>query len=604
MSDVDCVVLVHGTWTDTPGWHKFDSARPNNFAARLADLLQERGITDAVERKFGDRTSHFSWSGKNDHRERLDAASRLAEHFSQLGELDPNIRIHVVAHSHGCNVVLKAVQLYLEQVADEANQFISSLVDQRMRGETDFDKAIKHSSWFQNHQHIFQNQPELLDALKQQFEALDTPPVAASRRPELLVRGRGNFIGLWVDSSKRVRLGKLVFLGPPFLTKLWAKRSALLNFLISAIDFVLAASIAGTVVYALSMVVWSFIWLIVLPFAKFFDFELLRSPTLNVFDWNGWLLTISCTIAAIAGLVSGLIAGNTSERLNANFYFDERSLALRYFLGRRKRQKGSRVFPLSCLTITAEWLDEVILGFSSEPIVYGALLPQLQNMMKPNFSMRLPPIPIGHKPGMAENLNRRIYVVRRLLSSSFKWIAAPGYRFWQRRMTRNLVRLISSAAFGIPLYEARNAIIRVSNAVRLPHIFHERIWDVTKHLTGGASYFESEQERDARYSFLWNGLELDIRKKNSILWRQIKNYRPHIEAHYEAYGVEANSFDTLAKACVVVEERTKEAIGAVGLTHLAYHSDLSICRAVADFIATDAVPHQARGRNRSVPRGA
>jgi len=48
-----------------------------------------------------------------------------------------------------------------------------------------------------------------------------------------------------------------------------------------------------------------------------------------------------------------------------------------------------------------------------------------------------------------------------------------------------------------------------------------------------------------------------------------------------------------AKACVILEERTKEAIGAVGLMHLAYHSDAAICEAVADFIAGGVLPKQA-----------
>ncbi len=507
-----------------------------------------------------------------------------------------------LAHSHGCNVTLKAIEIYLKRIAGEGAIILNSVIRSAINGNEEFEKLLITSHLLQKYKKVFDEEPQLLNVLSKTFrEFRDAEKSRGARQDARLFFDRMNseYIELWLNSNRRVRLGKLVFLGPPFLKKLWITRGAFLRFIIWAGDFFLGAAIGVSAVYLLSLFFWSVLWLVVLLSSKIFGFAPLMPPTLNLLDWNAWLLGISGLFAASVGIAGGAVAASTSQRLNANFYFDERNLPLRYDKSKsanrssRKGERGQSVFPLASLTVTAEWLDEVMLGFSSEPIVYGALLPQLQNIVRPNFSLRLPPVPIGHEPGMTENLGRRLYVARRLLSASFKWAAAPVYRYWQRKMTVGLLRLISSTAFGIPLYEVRNSIVRVSNTIGLPHIFNENVWDVTKHLAGGSSYFESEQERDERYSFLWNSTELEQRKRTSLLWTRISRYQSDIEAHYRAYAAKLEGLESLAKACVVVEERTKEAIGAVGLTHLAYHSDLSICRAVADFIAVGVLPGQA-----------
>src|SRR5665213_3226256 len=128
MEDSHYVLLVHGTWTDTPGWHKFDEHQPNNFASRLSALLSKRGMPGIIEKSVNATSRHFSWSGANDHKARLEAAESLAIHIRNICENDPLARVHIVAHSHGCNVVLKAVETYLNEIIGAANEIWMKLL--------------------------------------------------------------------------------------------------------------------------------------------------------------------------------------------------------------------------------------------------------------------------------------------------------------------------------------------------------------------------------------------------------------------------------------------------------------------------------------------
>jgi len=244
-----------------------------------------------------------------------------------------------------------------------------------------------------------------------------------------------------------------------------------------------------------------------------------------------------------------------------------------------------------CLTVTADLLDEVLLGFSSEPIVYGVLLPHLESIGKPNFSLELPPLATGHRLGKIEEMGRYIYVIRRFISSTVKSLSAPVYRAWQRYLSTRLMRLITSTAFGLSLHEMRNAHISSSNRIHEPEIFDEYIWDVTKHLVQDSSYVTSE--REARYSFLWNPEELAERTEKSKLWHRVRQRRGDIDRYYGSYAVRSMDSDSLSKTCVILEERLKEAIGAIGLTQMAYHSDSYICERIADFIAYGLIPTEA-----------
>lgn len=66
----------------------------------------------AVWRNLNGKCITFCWTGANEHAARLQAAQDLYELIFDIVRIDPTARLYFVAHSHGGNVVLKAIQLY------------------------------------------------------------------------------------------------------------------------------------------------------------------------------------------------------------------------------------------------------------------------------------------------------------------------------------------------------------------------------------------------------------------------------------------------------------------------------------------------------------
>lgn len=117
---------------------------------------------------------------------------------------------------------------------------------------------------------------------------------------------------------------------------------------------------------------------------------------------------------------------------------------------------------------------------------------------------------------------------------------------------------------------------------------------VDRACTSGENHSRDEMEREDRYSFLWSEAELERRKLKSWLWTRVGQYKGEISNYYKGFESAPLADDVLARSCVTLEERAKEAIGAVGLTHLAYHSDPLIVGAVADFLAKGVLPEEVR----------
>jgi hypothetical protein len=117
----DCdlfITLVHGTWPRnvwrdvflTPFYGKWPSrsfpkslwfADGSEFRNRLTSALSKRGLSA--------RISPFLWSGANSVRERDKAAHKLVEHIRAKQSDYPSSTQVVIAHSHGGNVALRAL---------------------------------------------------------------------------------------------------------------------------------------------------------------------------------------------------------------------------------------------------------------------------------------------------------------------------------------------------------------------------------------------------------------------------------------------------------------------------------------------------------------
>ena len=116
------VLVIHGTGAapkpDEIKWYQFDPDDESNFCRRLDAALGELGWPAAVWRRprgmdDDGRRLRFSWSGGNSHADRLAGGGELDELLRRIREADPRCRIHLVAHSHGGNVVLAGLHSYL-----------------------------------------------------------------------------------------------------------------------------------------------------------------------------------------------------------------------------------------------------------------------------------------------------------------------------------------------------------------------------------------------------------------------------------------------------------------------------------------------------------
>ena len=92
----DMTIIIHGTWAATSTWWQ----RGGNFWNYV------NGITGNV---YGGKDA-FSWSGANDHKERVKAASDLV---TWVGS-HPCTNLDIISHSHGGNVSFLATRLGLK----------------------------------------------------------------------------------------------------------------------------------------------------------------------------------------------------------------------------------------------------------------------------------------------------------------------------------------------------------------------------------------------------------------------------------------------------------------------------------------------------------
>ena len=109
------MIVVHGTWAaprnDEVRWYQpCDSsvAAADHFTARLDAELQKRGSAARCWAHCTDAHPPFHWSGNNSWIERTHAAVALAEEVAEL--MNAGWLCHIVAHSHGGNVLVEALQ--------------------------------------------------------------------------------------------------------------------------------------------------------------------------------------------------------------------------------------------------------------------------------------------------------------------------------------------------------------------------------------------------------------------------------------------------------------------------------------------------------------
>lgn len=109
----ETVIIVHGTWAAPKDgerrWYQpVDSAAAaDGFVTKLDAALQKRGSSARCWAHCTQHKEPFHWSGDNSWIARTEAASALADYVTELQS--QGWRCHIIAHSHGGNVVLEAL---------------------------------------------------------------------------------------------------------------------------------------------------------------------------------------------------------------------------------------------------------------------------------------------------------------------------------------------------------------------------------------------------------------------------------------------------------------------------------------------------------------
>jgi len=626
------LLVIHGTFNaPTPGeikWYQPGSTDPQNFCHQLEMQLEKLGLPDAVWRSFNTDDA-FHWSGANDHNERLSAAERLANTFEQIVLKDSTARIHVVAHSHGGNVVLRSMELYRTRLRVQVTSFLyefnkcavnmcnsTSVQDVLNAMPTEISKFVTPKI----HAHL----PDFLDKIRSEKNrkyAISAPlllkwTLFIRRVFGTIAEDRKTIVEEWLSVSGWNRFGRVVFLGTPFMRKQWIgspdRWLRLLDRFIRNFP-----SVPGFLfgVYVLLLIYSGILSLI--PGIHFIG--------INPIYWSRWL-QFFLGLILLAGGCSEL---NTESRYNTNVYFDEMNL-----------NNATLPEAIPSLVVSAQFLDEALLALSSESIVEAHIVPRIDELLRPErdwaihgeiknfFSkfwfMSCDPVennsakPVSPKQkttiGLKTDSNSVFYWT--LTSKFFKSIFIIAYYLnlvpwalfrkivaWPL-LNRTISEATTAAAFGLPACEVSNARIEVSCHIGVPMIFKETFHDVSLIAVQTPPFRTDTPTGDKRYDYLFNNdaFEHRLGREESTkmsTWLSVKEKLPDLYSRYvksftfEKEGsnqVQPVTFTTyeiaLARIWFTLIERIREASGAIELVHSTYYSNPTVINAIANFIVT------------------
>ena len=444
------VLVIHGTFNaPSAGGRKwYQPAGPSgNFCSRLQERLTRLmpEMQDAVWRTFDADTS-FRWSGANDHRERLRAAYRLYETFRQIISKDPHARIHVVAHSHGGNVLLRAVEILLDPSPESRREITMGALWQ----------------WY------FRRYPWLL----RRFRVDRDDPIVTSFKEEAFREGAAH-------------LGRLVFLGTPFVRKQWTPPASFGKRLLRRLVGNLPGALTGAAVTAYAMAIVASALLASTPWLSFIGANPLRWPP----GWQ-WLFGAGAFLYALVILFD-------EARFNSNLYFAEHPF---------KRQVPPVPFP--ALVVSASLLDEALLALSSEPLFATEIVPRIEDLLHPERAWPLhrlfawlrarrkqdgtigredpwvEDVSIGRYWASFSNFGQWLPTVAKLV---FDCVYCATFFVWYvlQRGVNSLVSQVArdslaAASLGLPGGELRGARLDTSPHIRIDEVFAEEFWDVSE----------------------------------------------------------------------------------------------------------------------------
>ena len=609
------VLVIHGTWNPpvegSKTWHQLDAGNSANFCDRLNNSLARLGVGRPVWAHPSNQEFHFSWSGDNSHEARIRAADDLVAVIHEIEGLDPDARIHLVAHSHGCNVVVAAVQRYLarlrqsaEAVARAAIEALeASPVEQAWeRGLTD-EFADRAQLMLGRTRSLAHDMKEAMQRARN--EAAKTPLAriakvadarlgiklprlrAVSHSPEL----RPNIQELmdrWETSRETNRVASIVLLGAPFYQKRWFKRSwySFGSVTGTMLDLVVASALGLGVTFLIILYLWGLTFAAVWSYANIVGSDYgLSWMGWHPLSWPQWLIwTSGFFLIVYAAAAWGLGGGWGLSDVNP--YFDR--AILEPFQGGTSERSA---LPYPTLIVHAGLLDEVLLAFSAEPIVYGVLGPHIRTLVKPELSFRMEKRAAGQKLTFRNGLTRLVSAAIRCVTGVALWSLGPLRGVWERYLTGTLLKIVSTPSFGLPEREFENAIIVPDHTLRRPDVFAEIVEDVGHILISAPSVnakTEPAEDRTRRYAHLWDRAERDRLAATSWLWSRVEPALGEIARRHRTVSQGDVSLlrDRLMTTSLVLEQRMREFAGVVQLVHSSYYTNEAIIEMIGNFIAT------------------
>lgn len=199
------------TKSGLPFCEKLREALDRNVAQGRGGIPGDAVWGDLSDPEIEEITEPFYWGAKNSDASREEGAQKLAERIMKIKKAQPGALVHLISHSHGGNVVLRAVEIILGELGEEGVKHIfggvkkpsclewlcsssRTLAANRMAAISDGPKTGLAAEFLDR----FGGQ------LAEQTNTLDQDDLVRMHYPSL---------------SDANPLGRLVFLGTPFLTK-------------------------------------------------------------------------------------------------------------------------------------------------------------------------------------------------------------------------------------------------------------------------------------------------------------------------------------------------------------------------------------------------
>ncbi|CAI5475241.1 unnamed protein product [Closterium sp. Yama58-4] len=491
--ETDYVIVVHGTFDAPPAdgartWYQPPAPGEQNFCAKMGALLargpigagsvwreipratnsqgaesqggasqrgsQSQGAAASQEggqswqrMMDGDVPYPFFWDGTNTHEGRLKAAEKLARLFDLIASRDPSARIHVIAHSHGGNVLLKATELYMKRLPTLSLSTLHPAIRKRFwaayRRGFDMVKGWRQvdrpSGWRRFFPSLVVMRSmtggKLSHGTKEQYpwgryRWLDSLLGLPTKRQRLFLSHR------LATSPLSNALGCLVFLGTPFYVKKWER---------NGVRWLVVMTVASVV--AMLVVMWGYAMLLayaVRTAAKHDSSQPYFTPFI-----------VSALILVFATISISIELSRSTAFYSGNIYH---------------APDFDWSHAMSALVVHAGKLDEASMALSSEPIARAYVFPHLASMLKLPFWKPLPQFP----PRDAVPLDWLLYF------ASFGRILLWNIIFI---LPAVVLSLLSHVVAPLVIGAVRNVIVVISfglaqNELSFAHVFMDEILDL------------------------------------------------------------------------------------------------------------------------------